>query len=382
MNPIDSYDARSLPAVTAERMASPWYEPRARYRLYLGIAVLLFVVAYLALAGKAIRSGAPVSLLVNDAPGYYAYLPSVLLDHDLDFHNQVWDQFHGQEHHVGPSYIQPRWPIGVSLTLLPPWLAAHGLSEALYAATGSRHFVPNGYSLLYQPVCCAFVLLLAFMTMVLADRILSERFGISPPAIVLAVVSFWLGTHYLWYCFREPFMAHIISGFWVAATVYVIHRMLLELRKGRLNGGMLLLLAWCVSMALVCRLTNAVLIPLFLYLLYAIFKARSGGRFFKWLPVALLGVLPLLLQGAAWHGIKGDATPGSLQQVGYGTQEGFLYWKHPRLWQTLFSSRHGLMFWAPLLVLSAVGVGLYLLKGPLFSEKTEDRRQKTEDRRR
>jgi hypothetical protein len=171
-------------------------------------------------------------------------------------------------------------------------------------------------------------------------------------------------------------MSHIISGFWVATVVYVVHRMLLALEKGRLGGGMLLLLAWCTSMALVCRLTNAVLLPLFIYLLYAIFKAGAGGKFLKWLPVALIGLFPLLLQAAAWHGIKGDATPGSLQQVGYGTQEGFLSWRHPRLWQTLFSSRHGLMFWAPLLLLSALGVVLYLIKGP----PAEGRRPNGSDR--
>lgn len=337
-------------------------EPHGRYRLYMLIAVVLFIAAYAALGAKAMHNGEPASFLVNDAPGYYAYLPSVLLDHDLDFHNQIENQFHGQANTVGPSYLKPRWPIGVALTLLPAYLAAQGASWGLYAATGSAHFTPNGYSLLYEPVCFAWVLLLSWGTMVLADRILRQRFAVSGRVIAAAVVSYWLGTHYLWYCFREPFMAHVISAFWVAAVVYIIHRMMPRIKEGRLGGGGLLLLAWCVSMALVCRLTNAVLLPLFLYLLYVIIQSRQLRRFAAWLPVALLGLFPLVLQAAAWGKMQGDAVPDTLQMVGYEKQEGFGHLADPRLWQTLFSSRHGLIFWSPLLALSALGILLYLIK--------------------
>jgi hypothetical protein len=38
----------------------------------------------------------------------------------------------------------------------------------------------------------------------------------------------------------------------------------------------------------------------------------------------------------------------------YG-EEGF-HWNQPKLWSTLFSTRHGLFIWSPLLLLSAIGI--------------------------
>ena len=45
--------------------------------------------------------------------------------------------------------------------------------------------------------------------MALADRLLTEEFGIDPQVTAAAVVVYWLGSHYLYYYVREPFMAHV-----------------------------------------------------------------------------------------------------------------------------------------------------------------------------
>jgi hypothetical protein len=72
----------------------------------------------------------------------------------------------------------------------------------------------------------------------------------------------------------------------------------------------------------------------------------------------LLGLLPLLVQMLVWH-----HTTGHFIFYSYG-DEGF-NWGHPALWQTLFSSRHGLFFWSPLLMLSIIGIGLHICCGEL-----------------
>ena len=54
---------------------------------------------------------------------------------------------------------------------------------------------------------------------------------------------------------------------------------------------------------------------------------------------------------------------GHLISNGYAPHEGF-NWLHPALWQTLLSTRHGLFTWSPMLILSAVGVGIALWRKP------------------
>jgi hypothetical protein len=78
-------------------------------------------------------------------------------------------------------------------------------------------------------------------------------------------------------------------------------------------------------------------------LLWAVAKRRT---FSPWVIVA---VIPLLLQMWVWHALYGHWIHFSYEGEGFD-------WAHPALLQTLFSSRHGLFFWSPLLVAAVVGV--------------------------
>ena len=77
-------------------------------------------------------------LVGGDGAGYYAYLPSVVLDRDLDFANQ-YAALLPPGHHLltartptGLSFNY--WPIGPALLWLPFFLLAHGLALVLTAA--------------------------------------------------------------------------------------------------------------------------------------------------------------------------------------------------------------------------------------------------------
>ena len=59
--------------------------------------------------------------------------------------------------------------------------------------------------------------------------------------------------------------------------------------------------------------------------------------------------------------------PVTPQSVGYGAEEIF-YWAHPALLRTLFSSRHGLFFFSPILLLAAWGIYLGLRRGKLWRD--------------
>jgi hypothetical protein len=312
--------------------------------------VALFGAALLAVAFKP-----KFNFVVSDGRGYYVYLPSLVIDGDLDFSNQIREHWDGDYHPPLDQWRSERglvknsYPAGVALTLAPSFLAGHAAARGCHALTGGAWCVPDGYSAPYQLFNLAFLLALGVAALALTDRLLTGAFGLAPVTTAAAVVAYWLGSHFLYYHFREPFMAHLAGTFWVTASVFLVWRLVEGLPEGRLSSWRLFLLAFSTSMALVCRPTNAFLLPFHVYLLAAILRHGLLVRLLRALPAALAGLTPLGVQMLIWKEIYGHFVVYSYDSVGF-------HWLEPAGWQTLFSSRHGLFFWSPLLLFAAGGV--------------------------
>jgi hypothetical protein len=325
-------------------------EAAVRRAVYAALGPLLFVLAVAAVLGKK-----EFDFVVSDGRGYYVYLSSLVVDGDLDFANQMREHWGSdpipplEDHRTPRGLVRNKYPIGLALTLAPPFLTAHAAALACHALTGADWCAPHGYSVPYQLANLLFLLALAVWSMVLTDRLLTEAFGTNPLLAAFAVVLYWLGSPLLYYTFREPFMAHGAGAFWVTATVYLVWRLREGLRARRLPAGRLALVAFTTSMALVCRPTNAVVLPFHLYLLACVARAGLLGALLRRLPLALPGLLPLAAQALVWHELYGRWLMYSYEGEGF-------HWARPAAWQTLFSSRHGLFFWSPLLLLAAGGV--------------------------
>jgi hypothetical protein len=189
-----------------------------------------------------------------------------------------------------------------------------------------------------------------YLTMVLIDQILVFHFAAKPPLAAVAILSCWLGTNYFYYCCVEPFMIHIVSTFWVTLVIRTVLQISARLEAGSVSARGLLLLVFASSMAVTCRFSNVFVFSFLVYLLLRLWKTQRLPDFWRALPVALAGLIPFLLQILVWK-----ATTGKLLKYTYD-QETFRYWASPRLWQTLFSLRHGLLAWSPLLLLSGAGL--------------------------
>jgi hypothetical protein len=326
--------------------------------VYAALGLVLFVLAVAAVWCKP-----HFDFVVSDARGYYVYLPSLVLDGDLDFRNQVAHHWGGAWHHpleerfTERGLIKNRYPVGVALTLAPSFLFGHAIACAAHALTGADWCAADGYSVPYQLANLLWLLALGVGCMILTDDLL-RAFGMAALPTLLGVVTVWVGTPLLYYTFREPFMAHAPGLCWVTACVWLVWRLRQDVADGQLHGWRLFLLAFCTSMALVCRPTNAVLFPFHLYLLHAVLRAGLLGRLLRRLGLCCLGLLPLAAQALAWHELHGRFLVYSYDGLRF-------QWAHPVLWQTLFSSRHGLVFWSPLTLLALVGVGWRLCRrGP------------------
>ena len=319
-------------------------QSRVNGRVFAAVTVLFLLLAVAAVLAKR-----EFNFVVGDGRGYYVYLPSLIVDGDLDFRNEM-------RAHWGPGFtpallqdttarglVRNRYPVGMALTLLPSFLLAHAASSALHAATGSPRFAADGYTLFYQTAALLTVILLGLFTMILLQRWLSRFMGLPERIAVAAVLLFWVGSPYAYYYFREPLMVHVASTFWVTATLVLAGRAAnRDAPVGVWVGPALLS---CFAMAVVTRPTNG-----FLALPVAWCVARNGSAL---LPLSwryLVAAVPLLVQLAVWRALFGAWLPYT-----YGNER--FTWGSPALVETLWSPRHGLFVWSPLLLIAALGLG-------------------------
>lgn len=340
-----------------------------RLRVYTLVAVMFaaLAVGFVLLKGN-------LNFVVSDGRGYYVYMPSLVIDGDLDFSNQIeknWDvDFDPSllEDKTPLGYVRNKYPMGLALSALPSFAVAHLLSLGAYALTGSHRFLPDGYSALYQLFTLFTVLGFGYLMMLMTDRIMQTYFALRGVAIGCAVLAFWTLSHYSYYFFREPLMVHVTSAFWVTACLYfglkgqqeavsIGPASLSEFpNAGRNSQNVLLnmgLMFVAFAFAIVCRPTN-MFIGFFVLLasINALKKAASPALWLKTLAIGLLATFPILIQMTVWKVMTGSWISYSYKS------EGFSHAGNPYLWSTLFSSLHGLFFWAPILLLSFVGLAL------------------------
>jgi hypothetical protein len=336
---------------------------KARWRVYLTIAAALYAASWGLVLLRAYALGKTVDFAVSDAMGYYVYLPSLVIDGDLKFDNQLALQEAGHE----PEWIEAvknnRWTTGVALSIAPAFVAAHVVCLVAHSITGFGFFAPNGYSPVYFAFCVAWIMGIGTLAMMLMDQLLIERFATRGVVALMAVITAWLGTNFLWYFAREPLLSHMIGASWVIVAVYMIHSIERHANAGRLVWWELPLLAFCMSMALVCRLTNGYIAPVFVYLLIVLIRQGLILRSLKLVPLCLLALAPLAFQYVVQLKLQGHVVVSSVQEMGYGRRERFFF-TNPALFRTLFSSRHGLFFSTPTLILAAWGLIRYLIRPP------------------
>lgn len=342
-----------------------------RFTLYKLVTLLFAALAIIFVLMKG-----DLNFVVSDGRGYYVYMPSLLIDNDLDFSNQIrnhWDvDFNPAllDEKTSLGYVRNKYPIGLALSNAPSFALAHVLSLGLYDLTGARHFMPNGYSSLYQLIVLFTVLGFGYLMFVMIDRMMQSHFNLSGTSIGLATLAFWSLSHFAYYFFREPIMVHVVSGFWVTASLYwgmkVLHSK--PLGSSRLGSAMafqasgqlltqLGLMFMSFALAIVCRPTNAFVGFFVLWVTINVFRQfNSPASFLKIGTLGTVAAWPIFLQALVWKTMT-----GSWISYSYNS-EGFSHFKSPYLLSTLFSSLHGLFFWAPVLLFSVIGFILQLRK--------------------
>jgi hypothetical protein len=167
----------------------------------------------------------PDALFVSDGFGYYVYLPSIVIDHDLDLSNQITRiPYEGEKRFFQESDQTGRrtnqFPSGSALVWLPFFLVADLAVVGVKAIGVSVE--RDGFGYLYElPVYLgSFTFGLAGVYLML--RTLKDLFG--PPIAWASTFGVLFATPLAYYCWVEPNMSHSVAMFTIAWWVWLLCR--------------------------------------------------------------------------------------------------------------------------------------------------------------
>lgn len=287
----------------------------------------------------------------GDGNYYYAYLRSLVFDHDLELNNDyglLGDQFNAGIH---PETKQARnvFTVGPALFWLPLVPVAE-LGQSLSHALGAPEARLDGTESLYQRSVLFGSVLAGLITTALGLA-LARRIT-DPGLATLSAIGLCLGSPLIWYMLRQPSFSHAIdscaialfAGTWLVS--FGVHTTLRWLGIGALLGLAMLVRPQNVTHAL---------LPLGEWLLLSFSLARARdlrgllravGHGFLFVFTALLVAAPLFL---IWRRMY-----GGFVLVPQGAS--FMDWANSRWDATLFASRGGLFAFHPLLLVGALGL--------------------------
>ena len=317
-----------------------------------GFVALTIACAVLYLAGGLayVLVGSGSTLFVNDGFQYYSYLPSLVLDGDLDFTNQYEI---GRENGWAPTEVEfvgtveatgrpaNAWAMGPALLWMPFFLVGL-LLETLFGGG-----TVTGFSMWCQwPVYLGSLAYGLLGLWLLYRHVLADY---EPWVRLVVVVLLVAATNLSYYLLFAGHISHGLSFFAVALHLYCLK--LLYERPGDMRWYVLSGLS--LGLAALVRWQDAV-VGLFTLVvaIRSLTRIGSAPRAAAGFLAGFAGMLPAaLVQALTWRAIYGEYF-----LIPQG--EGWMVWTQPHLAGVLFSYPAGLLTNSPLLVLALVGLGL------------------------
>ena len=293
----------------------------------------------------------------GDTIQYYAYLRSLVIDHDVDFTNDYRLLYARTSNAPDNIWLTSKTPTGRATNLMSigPAIMWAPAFLATYAALAVLRFV--GIAIPLDGIAAPFQLsvgvagvLYATLGVFLCYRscrlLLAER-----PAFWATLVA-WLATPAVYYSLVSPAYSHATSLFASALFCYVWLR-----TRGDDSVRHHVWLGLLAGIAALVRWQDGIILVLPVFdLARSIAKGQSSIVAAGLRAGAMVGgtAIMLLPQMLAWRAIYG-------QFIVMPQGEGFMQWARPALVSVLFSLRHGLFSWTPAVLLAVIGLG-YLLR--------------------
>jgi len=285
----------------------------------------------------------------GDGYGYYAYLPSLFLYHDLKTPNAA--RYSPQEyllsypifHQLDNGNIINKYPIGLALIWLPAFMLSILISFVL-------NIEVDAYSLIFQYLIGMTTPIFLSLGIVFIYKILSQQQQLSKISGLWTIIALTFGTNLLHYSKVDVSMSHVYAFSLMAMSIYLIGKW-----HKRADSLTSVGLGLVMGLLMLVRLSHVVVILLWLfYSVYSIKSLKSKINYFfknKVQVTLVLATILFCLSLQIWYFY---AVSGSLWYFAY--QGEFFNWLDPAWYGVLFSYRKGLVFWTPVLLLSVLGL--------------------------
>jgi hypothetical protein len=294
-----------------------------------------------------------------DGIGYYEYLPSIFIHHDLNRKDIPVDVNHSKYKRVNDldMYVdfKERWvnkyPSGTALLQSPFFLTTLVLTERTSAAD-------DGYQQAFQKSVFYAALFYLFLSLVFLKRLLLS-YSISTPIIILSQVLLVFATSVLNYVNFESAFSHIYSLFAISAFLYVARIYFTQKKLSYFLWACLLL-----GLIFILRQVN-VLIFFFLPFVAGNWSTFREGvvLIFKEKKHLIAGIVLFfsvaLIQFYLWYLQTGHFWVYSYQGESFD-------FSNPELFNILFSYKKGLFVYTPILLFGILGVFYFLFKKEYF----------------
>ncbi len=330
-----------------------WCE--ARPRLVLVVLTAVCLAAFLVTIPLPRVDG---QLLGTDGFGYFAYLPSIVIDGDVDLSNQYTALGQGNAaqftRRTPIGRVNDPWPVGAALLWLPFFLLAHALAIVLnLAGVGIRL---DGCGYWYQAFVISGNIAYGGAALLLTYSI-ARRLATASSALWGTVLVGFAG-NLVYYLTAEASMAHAVAAFAVSLfyAVWLAEREGAGAARSVRLGGLVGLIALVRPQDLIL-----VAIPLALELTGRVRAPRDGRStasratvFHHVLVMALAAVVvcsPQLVVSQALYGAWWRTPQLSVRRAGLT----LFNWSSPHLADVLVSATRGVFVWHPIYALALVG---------------------------
>lgn len=311
--------------------------------LWLSLAVAVAAMAFFF---------GPTDNWVWDASIYYAQIRSPIIDHDVNFRNEIVTNgivLQG----TATGMVEAAHPIGPALLWAPFFILAHILTLLVAPQ------LATGYSPLYIALVSFGSVLYGLGGIWLLYRI-GCHFGESRSAAIVALLSFF-ATPLFFYTFRQPIISHTTNIFVASLMLWAYISLEKERAVHKWSG---LLFGTLAGLAFLTRWTGALLLlyPLSYFLSRLVEAGRRGDReslrrIVQQLAVATaVGLVVVSPQIMLWRRIYGaylafpqmksvflvdSSWPINLDDIFFNTSRGLLFWAPFTVWGMLG------LFWIP-----------------------------------
>jgi len=287
-----------------------------------------------------------------DGVGYYDYLPSLFIHHDMLRNNAkaekdtvLYERISSYAFYVDyQGFKVNKYPCGTAVLEAPFFFYT-------YLTTQKNGNQADGYQTSFQITIFHAALFYLFLTLFFLALLL-KLYHIRKPIIIITQLLLVFSTGILEYANYDAGFSHIYSMFAITAFAYLAKSFFVTRQR-----KYFFLAALFLGLIVILRQLNVVIILFIPFLAGSFSELKVGLSIFKDIKSVFLSILIFLgmvsIQGILWYAQTGHFLVYSYQG------EGFDFLK-PEIFNILFSYRKGLFVYTPILLVSLLGL-IYML---------------------